>query len=171
METVELFSSEGKGRGLKAVKEQWAGDVIFAERAYAAVVFDRAASGLMGVSLQLPVTAGIMNEEEECLSQGPDKHPQEKASPHLPRCFQDTGQPNSVAKASTLLRAQQTAPSCNHILGAMFAVQLQCQCCKAWPSTAEDGKQSPKGQLHVLLLGSSGSHAPPEVWVQFNSGS
>lgn len=41
METVELFSSEGKGRGLKAVKEQWAGDAIFAERAYAAVVFDR----------------------------------------------------------------------------------------------------------------------------------
>ncbi|XP_048366602.1 histone-lysine N-methyltransferase SMYD1 isoform X2 [Sphaerodactylus townsendi] len=39
-ETVELFSSEGKGRGLKAVKELWAGDVIFAERAYAAVVFD-----------------------------------------------------------------------------------------------------------------------------------
>ncbi|XP_054847460.1 histone-lysine N-methyltransferase SMYD1 isoform X2 [Eublepharis macularius] len=40
MESVELFSSEGKGRGLKAVKEHCAGDVIFAERAYAAVVFD-----------------------------------------------------------------------------------------------------------------------------------
>nr|XP_056713508.1 histone-lysine N-methyltransferase SMYD1 isoform X1 [Euleptes europaea] len=40
LETVELFTSEGKGRGLKAVKEQWAGDVLFAERAYAAVVFD-----------------------------------------------------------------------------------------------------------------------------------
>ncbi|XP_029448919.1 histone-lysine N-methyltransferase SMYD1 isoform X2 [Rhinatrema bivittatum] len=40
MEKVELFSSESKGRGLKAVKEFWAGDVIFAEPAYAAVVFD-----------------------------------------------------------------------------------------------------------------------------------
>uniref|UniRef100_A0A670ZG70 [histone H3]-lysine(4) N-trimethyltransferase n=1 Tax=Pseudonaja textilis TaxID=8673 RepID=A0A670ZG70_PSETE len=40
METVEVFNSEGKGRGLKATKEFWAGDVIFAERAYAAVVFD-----------------------------------------------------------------------------------------------------------------------------------
>uniref|UniRef100_A0A6P8RTG8 [histone H3]-lysine(4) N-trimethyltransferase n=1 Tax=Geotrypetes seraphini TaxID=260995 RepID=A0A6P8RTG8_GEOSA len=40
MENVELFSSEGKGRGLKAVKEFCAGDVIFAEPAYAAVVFD-----------------------------------------------------------------------------------------------------------------------------------
>lgn len=41
METVEVFNPEGKGRGLKATKEFWAGDVIFAERAYAAVVFDR----------------------------------------------------------------------------------------------------------------------------------
>ncbi|XP_066483075.1 histone-lysine N-methyltransferase SMYD1 isoform X1 [Tiliqua scincoides] len=40
METVAVFNSEGKGRGLKAAKEFWAGDVIFAERAYAAVVFD-----------------------------------------------------------------------------------------------------------------------------------
>ncbi|XP_077160849.1 histone-lysine N-methyltransferase SMYD1 isoform X1 [Paroedura picta] len=40
METVELVSLPGRGRGLKAVKEQWAGDVLFAERAYAAVVFD-----------------------------------------------------------------------------------------------------------------------------------
>lgn len=40
MESVELFDSEGKGRGLKATKESWAGDVIFAEPAYAAVVFD-----------------------------------------------------------------------------------------------------------------------------------
>lgn len=38
---MEVFSSEGKGRGLKATKEFWAADVIFAERAYAAVVFDR----------------------------------------------------------------------------------------------------------------------------------
>nr|XP_040126854.1 histone-lysine N-methyltransferase SMYD1 [Ictidomys tridecemlineatus] len=40
MENVEVFNSEGKGRGLKATKEFWAADVIFAERAYAAVVFD-----------------------------------------------------------------------------------------------------------------------------------
>ncbi|XP_069488299.1 histone-lysine N-methyltransferase SMYD1 isoform X2 [Ambystoma mexicanum] len=40
MENVEVFNSEGKGRGLKATKESWAGDVIFAEPAYAAVVFD-----------------------------------------------------------------------------------------------------------------------------------
>lgn len=41
MENVEVFTSEGKGRGLKAPKEFCAADVIFAERAYAAVVFDR----------------------------------------------------------------------------------------------------------------------------------
>lgn len=41
MENVEVFTSEGKGRGLKATKEFWASDVIFAERAYSAVVFDR----------------------------------------------------------------------------------------------------------------------------------
>lgn len=41
MENVDVFTCEAKGRGLKAVKEFWAGDVIFAERAYAAVVFDR----------------------------------------------------------------------------------------------------------------------------------
>ncbi|KAK2500994.1 hypothetical protein MC885_004925 [Smutsia gigantea] len=40
MENVEVFTSEGKGRGLKATKEFCAADVIFAERAYAAVVFD-----------------------------------------------------------------------------------------------------------------------------------
>ncbi|CAH2299509.1 histone-lysine N-methyltransferase SMYD1 isoform X1 [Pelobates cultripes] len=40
MECVEIFNSAGKGRGLKATKEFWAGDVIFAETAYAAVVFD-----------------------------------------------------------------------------------------------------------------------------------
>nr|XP_028558975.1 histone-lysine N-methyltransferase SMYD1 isoform X1 [Podarcis muralis] len=40
MENVDVFTCEAKGRGLKAVKEFWAGDVIFAERAYAAVVFD-----------------------------------------------------------------------------------------------------------------------------------
>lgn len=41
MENVEVFTAEGKGRGLKATKEFWAADVIFAERAYSAVVFDR----------------------------------------------------------------------------------------------------------------------------------
>ncbi|XP_056410026.1 histone-lysine N-methyltransferase SMYD1-like isoform X1 [Hyla sarda] len=40
MENIEVFTSEGKGRGLKSVREVWAGDVIFAEPAYAAVVFD-----------------------------------------------------------------------------------------------------------------------------------
>ncbi|KAM9329856.1 histone-lysine N-methyltransferase SMYD1 isoform 2-T2 [Gastrophryne carolinensis] len=40
MENAELFNSEGKGRGLKATRDFWAGDVIFAETAYAAVVFD-----------------------------------------------------------------------------------------------------------------------------------
>ncbi|XP_043918041.1 histone-lysine N-methyltransferase SMYD1 isoform X2 [Protopterus annectens] len=40
MENVEIFDSEGKGRGLKATKEFWAGDVVFAEPPYAAVVFD-----------------------------------------------------------------------------------------------------------------------------------
>ncbi|NWX22517.1 SMYD1 methyltransferase, partial [Aegotheles bennettii] len=40
MESVEVFTSEGKGRGLKARKEFLPGDVIFAEPAYAAVVFD-----------------------------------------------------------------------------------------------------------------------------------
>ncbi|XP_014463125.1 histone-lysine N-methyltransferase SMYD1 isoform X2 [Alligator mississippiensis] len=40
METVEVFTSEDKGRGLKAVKEFLSGEVIFAEPAYAAVVFD-----------------------------------------------------------------------------------------------------------------------------------
>lgn len=38
---MAVFTSEGKGRSLKATKEFWAADVIFAERAYSAVVFDR----------------------------------------------------------------------------------------------------------------------------------
>ncbi|KAJ0019704.1 hypothetical protein NQD34_007273 [Periophthalmus magnuspinnatus] len=40
METVEIFDSPGKGRGLKATKEFWAGDVVFSEQSIAAVVFD-----------------------------------------------------------------------------------------------------------------------------------
>uniref|UniRef100_A0A3B4X4A7 SET domain-containing protein n=1 Tax=Seriola lalandi dorsalis TaxID=1841481 RepID=A0A3B4X4A7_SERLL len=41
MENVAVFDSPGKGRGLKATKEFWAGDVIFSEPSLAAVVFDR----------------------------------------------------------------------------------------------------------------------------------
>lgn len=41
MENVSIFDSPGKGRGLKATKEFWAGDVIFSEPSLAAVVFDR----------------------------------------------------------------------------------------------------------------------------------
>lgn len=41
MEHVAIFDSPGKGRGLKATKEFWAGDVIFSEPSLAAVVFDR----------------------------------------------------------------------------------------------------------------------------------
>lgn len=41
MENVVIFDSPGKGRGLKAAKEFWAGDVIFSEASLAAVVFDR----------------------------------------------------------------------------------------------------------------------------------
>ncbi|XP_036952915.1 histone-lysine N-methyltransferase SMYD1b isoform X1 [Acanthopagrus latus] len=40
MENVAIFDSPGKGRGLKATKEFWAGDVIFSEPSLAAVVFD-----------------------------------------------------------------------------------------------------------------------------------
>ncbi|XP_027022747.1 histone-lysine N-methyltransferase SMYD1b isoform X1 [Tachysurus fulvidraco] len=40
MENVEVFESPGKGRGLRATKELWAGDVLFAEPCFAAVVFD-----------------------------------------------------------------------------------------------------------------------------------
>ncbi|XP_054533973.1 histone-lysine N-methyltransferase SMYD1 isoform X4 [Pan troglodytes] len=47
MENVEVFITEGKGRGLKATKEFWAADIIFAERAYSAVVFDRLAARIM----------------------------------------------------------------------------------------------------------------------------
>ena len=41
MEAVTIFDSPGKGRGLKATKEMWAGDVVFTEASLAAVVFDR----------------------------------------------------------------------------------------------------------------------------------
>lgn len=41
MENVEVFDSPGKGRGLRATKEAWAGDVLFAEPCFAAVVFDK----------------------------------------------------------------------------------------------------------------------------------
>lgn len=45
MENVAIFDSPGKGRGLKATKEFWAGDVIFSEPSLAAVVFDRYRNG------------------------------------------------------------------------------------------------------------------------------
>ncbi|XP_029019508.1 histone-lysine N-methyltransferase SMYD1b isoform X2 [Betta splendens] len=40
MENVAVFDSPGKGRGLRATKEFWAGDVIFSEASISAVVFD-----------------------------------------------------------------------------------------------------------------------------------
>ncbi|XP_056628730.1 histone-lysine N-methyltransferase SMYD1b isoform X2 [Triplophysa dalaica] len=40
MEFVEVFDSPGKGRGLRATKELWAGDVLFSEAPFASVVFD-----------------------------------------------------------------------------------------------------------------------------------
>ncbi|XP_030640835.1 histone-lysine N-methyltransferase SMYD1b isoform X2 [Chanos chanos] len=40
MENVEVFDSPGKGRGLRATKELWAGDVLFSEPSFAAVIFD-----------------------------------------------------------------------------------------------------------------------------------
>ncbi|KAL4630145.1 histone-lysine N-methyltransferase SMYD1-like isoform X1 [Arapaima gigas] len=40
MENMEVFDVPGKGRGLRATKEMWAGDVLFAEPSFAAVVFD-----------------------------------------------------------------------------------------------------------------------------------
>lgn len=45
MENVAVFDSPGKGRGLKATKEFWAGDVIFSEASISAVVFDRYITG------------------------------------------------------------------------------------------------------------------------------
>ncbi|XP_048459560.1 histone-lysine N-methyltransferase Smyd1 [Rhincodon typus] len=40
MDKVEIFDADGKGRGLKAKQDLLSGDVVFAEPAYAAVVFD-----------------------------------------------------------------------------------------------------------------------------------
>lgn len=40
MEFVEVFDSPGKGRGLRATKELWAGDVLFSEAPFASVAFD-----------------------------------------------------------------------------------------------------------------------------------
>lgn len=60
MENVEVFTSEGKGRGLKATKEFWAADVIFAERAYSAVVFDRYdKQGVSSSQVWLPKSSGV----------------------------------------------------------------------------------------------------------------
>ncbi|XP_031426953.1 histone-lysine N-methyltransferase SMYD1b isoform X2 [Clupea harengus] len=46
MDIVEVFESEGKGRGLRASRELWAGDVLFVEASYAAVVFDSMAANV-----------------------------------------------------------------------------------------------------------------------------
>ncbi|XP_059213662.1 histone-lysine N-methyltransferase SMYD1a [Centropristis striata] len=44
MESVELFDAGKKGRGLRATKELIAGEVVFAEPSYSAVVFDSLAT-------------------------------------------------------------------------------------------------------------------------------
>lgn len=41
MESAELFDGGLKGRALRATKEISAGEVVFAEPSFAAVVFDR----------------------------------------------------------------------------------------------------------------------------------
>lgn len=41
MESAVLFDAGKKGRGLRANKELRAGEVVFAEPSFAAVVFDR----------------------------------------------------------------------------------------------------------------------------------
>lgn len=41
MESAELFDAGKKGRGLRATKDLSAGDVVFAEPSFAAVVFAR----------------------------------------------------------------------------------------------------------------------------------
>lgn len=41
MESAELFDAGKKGRGLRATKELNAGEVVFAEAGFSAVVFDR----------------------------------------------------------------------------------------------------------------------------------
>lgn len=41
MDPVEVFAAGEKGRGLRVTKEISAGDVVFAEASFAAVVFDR----------------------------------------------------------------------------------------------------------------------------------
>ncbi|XP_065104157.1 histone-lysine N-methyltransferase SMYD1b isoform X2 [Paramisgurnus dabryanus] len=46
MEFVEVFDSPGKGRGLRATKELWAGDVLFSEPPFASVVFDSHAANV-----------------------------------------------------------------------------------------------------------------------------
>lgn len=41
MESAELFDAGTRGRGLRATKEISAGEVVFAEPSFSAVVFDR----------------------------------------------------------------------------------------------------------------------------------
>ncbi|XP_056097917.1 histone-lysine N-methyltransferase SMYD1b isoform X2 [Rhinichthys klamathensis goyatoka] len=46
MEFVEVFDAPGKGRGLRATKEVWAGDVLFSEAPLASVVLDSLVSSV-----------------------------------------------------------------------------------------------------------------------------
>ena len=71
MENVEVITSEGKGRGLKATKEFWAADVIFAERAYSAVVFDR--SRMWVVALFSPVGLAVATFSNILLSKSSEQ--------------------------------------------------------------------------------------------------
>lgn len=41
MENLEVFDGGARGRGLRATREISAGEVVFAEPSYSAVVFDR----------------------------------------------------------------------------------------------------------------------------------
>lgn len=41
MDPVEVFAAGEKGRGLRVTKQLSAGEVVFAEASFAAVVFDR----------------------------------------------------------------------------------------------------------------------------------
>lgn len=68
---MEVFTSEGKGRSLKATKEFWAADIIFAERAYSAVVFDR--YEVWGVAFLSPVGLAGARLKNALLSKSSEK--------------------------------------------------------------------------------------------------
>lgn len=68
MENVAIFDSPGKGRGLKATKEFWAGDVIFSEPSISAVVFDRYSNDTNWEGLEMcsdVVIMGILEADEQ----------------------------------------------------------------------------------------------------------